>query len=342
MKITNFFERAAVVTGAALFAACSGSPGGAPGGSAAAIPRAVPQSGGLVQPAIDPPNHQKSWMLPSATTCQYNGKLPPCGLLYVTNYHANDVLVYQNDKLVGTLTGFKGPDGVCTDRHGNIWITNNLGQDIVEYAHGGTSPLQTLGDPGFYPLGCAVNPRTGALVVTNIFSTASGAGNVAVYHKAKGPPLILNDPKIFYYFFCGFDAQSNLYVDGMNTSQAFAFAEVLRGQYKFKNINLNGTIYYPGGVAWDGQYVDVGDQLYEHEVLSAILQTNGAGGKIERAIVLIGSQDVVGYWQREGSLIGPDANRNVVGLYEYPQGGQPTLSIGNLDEPYGAAVSVPR
>ncbi|HEY6486209.1 MAG TPA: hypothetical protein VIX83_07485 [Candidatus Cybelea sp.] len=340
MKTTN--ARAAVIIGAALLSACAGAqPALAPDAGAFRLSLgSVPRSGALRDPAVPAPNGGKSWMLPTATSCGYNGKLPPCGLLYVTNYHADDVLVFQNDKLVGTLTGFKGPDGICTDRHGDVWIVNNLGQNVVEYAHGGTSPLKTLGDPGYYPLGCAVNPRTGALVVTNVFSTASGPGNIAIYHKTTGPPLVLNDPNVFYYFFCGFDAESNLYVDGLNTSETFRFLELLRGQHTFKNLTLDGTLYYPGAVAWDGQHVDVGDQRYHNEIASAVYQTTGQ--KIVGTTLLTGAQDVVGYWVGSGSLIGPDANLNDVSLYQYPAGGEPTLSVGDFDKPYGAAVSVAR
>jgi len=340
MKTTNSLERAAVVIGAALLSACTASPVAPVAGRGVPGTRAVARSGALSDPGGSAPSGGKSWMLPSATTCTYNGKLPPCGLLYVTNYHANDVIIYKNDQVVGKLVGLKGPDGICTDRHGNVWIVNNLGQNVVEYAHGGTTPLKTLGDPGYYPLGCAVNPRTGALVVTNIFSTSSGPGNVAIYHKAQEPALVLDDPKIYYYFFAGFDAASNLYVDGLDTSQTFQFAELLRGRRKFNTIALNGTIYYPGAIAWDGTYVDVGDQLYQNHVASAIYQTTGAGGTIVGTTPMNGAQDVVGYWLGSGNLIGPDANLNDVSLYQYPAGGDPALSLGNLDRPYGAAVSV--
>lgn len=280
-------------------------------------------------------------MLPSAAACAYNGKLPPCGLLYVSNYYEDDVRVFSKDKLVGTLTGFDGPDGVCNDRSGNVWITNNLGQDVVEYAHGGTTPLKTLSDPDEYPLGCAVNPRTGAIAVTNIFTSASGQGNVAIYHKAAGPPLILSDPNIYYVYFCGFDDEGNLYIDGFDTSSNFKFAELPRGQFKFKNITLDGTIYWPGQIQWDGKYVVVGDQMYEDQAESAAYQTTGAGGKIVGTTVFSGAEDVVGYYIKgDASIVGPDANLDVVGLYRYPSGGEPTAKLEHLfKHPYGAAIS---
>ena len=62
------------------------------------------------------PNHARSWMEPDAKIKD---------LLYVTNRGYNDVLVYSypQDKLVGTLTGnLLFPDGVCTDKKGDVWI----------------------------------------------------------------------------------------------------------------------------------------------------------------------------------------------------------------------------
>ena len=90
------------------------------------------------------PDHGPSWMAPDAKAQN---------LLYLTNYGANNVLVfsYPQDKLVGTLTGpFDLPDGDCTDKKSDVWIVNNVFEGIVEYKHGGTNPIATLQDPGYY------------------------------------------------------------------------------------------------------------------------------------------------------------------------------------------------
>src|ERR1700722_2239249 len=114
-----------------------------------------------------------SWMKPSA-----KGK----SLVYVSSVLSNDVYVYSysTQQLVGTLTGFTTPYGLCSDKKGNVWIVNDGASQLVEYAHGGTSPLATLSDSGEYPEGCAVDPQTGNLAVTNFYSQ-SGGGSVAIY-----------------------------------------------------------------------------------------------------------------------------------------------------------------
>ena len=87
------------------------------------------------------PDHGPSWMAPGAMTKD---------LLYVSNLAANTVAVYSypQDKLVGTLTGFHKPDGICVDKKGNVWIVNNevsqSSEDVVEYKHGGTKPIATV------------------------------------------------------------------------------------------------------------------------------------------------------------------------------------------------------
>lgn len=281
-------------------------------------------------------------MRPEAQACANDGVLPPCGLLYVSNYGTDDVSVYQRDKLVGTLTGFQSPDGLCSDRSGNVWITNNQGASIVEYAHGKTVPTSTLSDPGVYPLGCAVNPITGGLAVTNIASYGSGPGSVSIYHKAQGQPLIFSDPDIYFVYFCAYDPAGNLYVDGLDTNGTFQFAVLPRNKHAFRSITLDTTVYFPGDVVWDGHHIVVGDQRYQNHNASALYRTNGEGGSVRGTTVLDDATDAIGYWAHSNGVIAADLARNAVDLYHYPQGGAPELHVGHFHNPYGVTVSVVR
>src|SRR5580692_11775023 len=85
-----------------------------------------------------------SWMKPDG----YTG-----ALLYISDPGANvvNVLTYPNGKRIGKLTGFNQPRGECTDAAGNVYITNEKASDILEYAHGGTTPINTIDDPGQNP-----------------------------------------------------------------------------------------------------------------------------------------------------------------------------------------------
>src|ERR1700729_644904 len=57
-----------------------------------------------------------SWMSPEAKSHD---------LLYVVSGSNVDVFTYPGGTLVGTLTGFEYPLGLCSDSNGNVWIAND-------------------------------------------------------------------------------------------------------------------------------------------------------------------------------------------------------------------------
>lgn len=261
-------------------------------------------------------------------------------LLYVSSVLSNDVYIYsyKTEQLVGTLTGFSTPYGVCADKAGNVWIVNDGAQQIVEYGHGGTRPITTLSDPGEYPEGCAVDPTTGNLAVTNFYS-ASGAGSVSIYARAEGSPQIYSDPSMESYRFCGYDSHGNLFVDGVNGSSAFVLAELPASGSSFTNVNFTQKIEWPGGVQWDGKHIAVGDTD-----TGTIYRTN-AKGKVAGTTQLSGSNYVNQFWivsgakkRKADSVVAPSQDGGTVGIYNYPAGGSPNGTI-SVEEPFGAAVS---
>lgn len=266
-----------------------------------------------------------SWIQPDA-------KKKP--LLYVSSVLSNDVYVYSyaDQKLVGTLTGFEEPYGLCADKTGNVWIVDDGHQQIVEYKHGGASPIATLSDPGEYPEGCSVDPTTGNLAVTNFYST-SGNGSLSIYAHASGEPTTYSDPSIANFRFCGYDNKGTLFADGANNSSEFAFAELPKGGSSLTNITLQQNIEWPGGVQWDGKYVAVGDTD-----AGIIYRTNGAGGKVKGSATLGDSDYVNQFWIAGKTVVAPSQDGSNVGLYTYPAGGAPKKTI-SVEEPFGAVLS---
>ena len=272
-------------------------------------------------------------------------------LLYVSNIDSDTVNVYSypGDKRLGTLTAdFDGPDGICVDKQNDIWVVNNQGASLVEYKHGGKSPIATLSGI-VLPIGCSVDPTTGDLAVTSYGVDSSGGGSVSIFAHAKGTPKVYTDSEIPHFNFCGYDPKGNLYADGTDASQTtFHFAELPKGKKTFKNIALKGgVIYYPGMVQWDGKYVAVGDQEAggaSNE--DAIYQTTGAGGKIvhETPLDAGGLEEIIGFWIQGSTVIGPNAltisGANDVGFYKYPAGGKPTKILKKgFAAPQGSAIS---
>ncbi len=282
-------------------------------------------TGGALPPSGAAAATHSSWIAPEAKK-----KL----LLYVSSVLSNDVYVYSyaDQKLVGTLTGFEEPYGLCADKTGNVWIVDDGHQQIVEYKHGGASPIATLSDPGEYPEGCSVDPTTGNLAVTNFYST-SGNGSLSIYAHASGEPTTYSDPSIANFRFCGYDNRGNLFADGANNSSEFAFAELPKGGSGLTNITLQQNIEWPGGVQWDGKYVAVGDTD-----AGIIYRTNGAGGKVKGSTSLGGSNYVNQFWIAGKTVVAPSQDGSDVGLYTYPAGGAPSKTI-SVEEPFGAALS---
>jgi hypothetical protein len=274
------------------------------------------------------------------------------GLLYVSDSGTNEVHVYSfpGGTSEGTLTGFDYPYGMCTDKKGDIWIANFLAHEILEYAHGGTSPIATLSDPNEYPFACSVDPTTGNLAVSNIFGTGSIAGSIAVYADAQGSPTIYSDSSIYYMEYCGYDKQGDLFMDGTpQSSGSFELAELPKGGSSIGNITLSGTIHSPGGVQWWGKYLTVGDDYYESQSTSSVdqIQVSGSTASIVGYTVLTGSAYVQGYTiaksrDRAGKaiVVAPNlaASSNVL-FYKYPAGGTATKTLTGFTNPISTAVS---
>ncbi len=265
-------------------------------------------------------------------------------LIYVSSPLTNDVYAYAyaTHQLMGTLTGFTTPYGLCVDTTGDIWVANDGASQLVEYAHGGSNPIATLSDSNEYPEGCAVDSSTGNLAVAN-FSSKSGSGNVAIYVGAKGTPKTYTDSNIVNYRFCGYDTKGNLFVDGANGSSAFVLAELPKGGSTFTNIPIEQTIEWPGGVQWDGKHVAVGDSD-----TVTVYQINPASGKVAGSTKLDGANYVNEFWidgsvatrkdARKARVIAPSQDAGSLALYKYPAGGTALWSI-SVQEPFGATVS---
>ena len=274
-------------------------------------------------------DHSNSWISPDA-----KGK----SLLYISDYGSNDVYVYSYPKgtLVGTLTGFSGPQGLCSDAKGNVFVDNTNTSQVIEYAHGGTTPIATLSDPGQYNVGCSVNMTSGDLAVTNIISTTSGPGSLSIYAKAKGNPKVYSDPNAARMYFDAYDGNT-LYVDGSTSGGTFYFAAFAKN--KFTDLTVKGaTINFPGGVFFD-KVLTVGDQSGSNG--TSIVYSVKVKGKTATVTgtTTTTATDCVQYTIDGKTLICPDAGQASVEFYKFPAGGSPTKTISGLSEPIGSAVS---
>ena len=293
---------------------------------------AIPAAPAVHRDALAAPNSEraKSWMLPEA-----KGE----DLLYIANVYTITVYSYPKGRLVGTLKDFYTPYGECVDKTGNVYITDSKFGKIYEYAHGGTTPIHTLKDPGYEPYGCAVDPTTGNLAVANYSDASARQGNLVIYHKAKGYPKSYIGYGFYYYYYCGYDAKGNLFVDGLNYGGFnFEFGELRKGSHTIDDILLPNTVNFPGGIQWDGQYVALGDggtSIYQYAF-------SGSKATLEGTTTLTGAGSVGQFAIANSTVATPNQffSGSGVLLYPYPAGGSASGSITKgVFYPFAAAVS---
>lgn len=263
-------------------------------------------------------------------------------LLYISDAGTNQVYVfsYPGGTLVQTLSGFKDPLHECSDAAGNVFITNTGKSEILEYAHGGDTPIATLRDAKQFPVDCAVDPVTHNLAVTNYGQKRSQFGSVSIYAKSKGTPKKHRDPATIAYLFCTYDNKGNLFVTGLDYKYNLVFLELPQGKSGFVKIALKQTFLGWGGVQWDGQDITIGDGASTVYRFAIQDQTAKKVGVVQ----LTGAVNVASYWLDGDQLVGPDGpngGNHDVGVWSYPAGGQSIATVkGSFENPSGVTISV--
>jgi hypothetical protein len=323
--------------GVAMLAGCGGIQAGLTPSGVAMQPVSQ-RAARLAASTLSRPDVRSSWMTPDAKKRN---------LLYVSDDTSNDVYVfsYPQGKLVGTLTGFSAPGGLCADGRGDVFVPNVFGSTIEEFAHGGTSPIATLGDaPHSYPNSCDVNRTTGDLAVGDNASgiDGEGRGGIAIYRGAAGTPSFHR--AMYHPYSCGYDSEGNLFVDGEGPGfENFQFGELPANGKRYRKIALNQTISLAGGVVWDNNSVAVGD-VYG----AAIYQFSISGSRGTRVgTTRLPGASVAWEFKVDGTkVIVPNyvlrkQDSSDVLSYDYPAGGPALKAFGTGDvvDPVGAALS---
>ncbi|HEX3456351.1 MAG TPA: hypothetical protein VHR97_00205 [Candidatus Baltobacteraceae bacterium] len=281
----------------------------------------------------------KSWMLPEANKSD---------LLYVSSSDGNVyTYTYPKGRLVATLSGFTKPLGECVDAAGDVFITaysspSSTRSSIYEYAHGGSSPITTLGDPG-HAFGCSVDPTTGNLAVANPYDTSNpyniAYGSVAIYQGASGSPTMYY-PSRFGIVMCGYDNKGSLYLTVYGSQPGVAqLARLAKGSSAFKLLSINATIYgngyFPPGVQWDGKQMTVssnkddGNPVFLYQLS---ISRNKATVVGTTTLQSEKNHHEGQLWIDGSSVVGIFSNKGKGGVasWDYPEGGNPTLQINHI------------
>lgn len=192
-------------------------------------------------------------------------KASGCGatVVYATSYD-NSVYIYNQTNNAGTpcgqITGLTNPQGLFVDRHRHLWVAisgdcKTQFSSVLEFAPGGSGPIQTLQDPDGSATDVAVDNATGTVYVSNFFNYTRGCasgnnGVVEVYAKGSATPTsTLSDSRMNYAFNDAVDNKGNLYVTFLElngpTGSGHVF-EWLSGAGS--PVDLGITLQAPGGI----------------------------------------------------------------------------------------------
>lgn len=272
----------------------------------------VSTSGVMPQSAVSEiyATHGKSWMKPGISGQD---------LIYATGgCDGVCVFSYPQGELVGSLSTTGAVRGDCSDSAGDVFITNDY--QVLEYAHGATSPSATLRVPGGQASGCAIDPTSGNLAVV----INDGDKNIAIYSDAQGTPTLYSSRLTSVA--CGYDNAANLFVSGVGQS-ANAVSELRNGTSEFSVLSVSGDLGNPGQVQWDGKYITY-EGLSRRRIKLSRLKVSGSsasvvattrfGGGLRNAYLswLFGDEILIPY-----SIRGFKTNK--IGLWAYPKGGKP-------------------
>ncbi len=258
-------------------------------------------------------------------------------LLYVSDSSLDDVFAFTWPKLrlVGNLSGLHFPQGLCVDGDANVWVTDTAKSQILEFPHGGVTPIKRLSDPHQYPASCSVSAN-GDLAVGNILSKQQrhgyGAGSLSIYKGAGGRPQIFPYSGIVKLYFDAYDSAGNVFIDGQNPSGNFAIAK-FDGK-KFIPLTVSGaTINSPGSVQVTGAYVNVEDQLGANGN-SVIYRTTPRGTTltVDATAELVNGTDCVGSYiygkvGRRVAICPDEGSAPSINVYKYPAGGPPIIAF---------------
>jgi len=280
---------------------------------------------------------------PSKVTAQSRvpGSQTHRDLLYVSSSANGNVAVYTfpRRQFVATLSNLNtNGSGECVDAAADVFITTydqNGASTIYEYAHGGTTPIATLADPG-RAWGCSVDPTTGNLAVSNSIDYSSsnpyaGHGDVALYTAAQGSPtMYYNSSSEFAALaFCGYDGQGNLYLSAIDANNP-GKGGLLRfsgGSNPFSVVSVSTPVYGALAVQWDGAYVTLAstaDAAGHGPVTVYRLSISGSVATVAGTTTIIGAQKGVQTWIQGQNIVGINGgnrHRGDVSSWRYPAGG---------------------
>jgi hypothetical protein len=167
---------------------------------------------------------------------------------------------YPSGTYIGDATGFEYPYGMCSDKSGNAYAVDFDEQTVSEITYGTTTIAKTVDTSDGYPIGCAVNPKTGDLAVTLFEGGAEGVGSVEIFKGGIGGSAT-SYTYTDYTWPAGYDSKGDLYAEGEDGSCDDCLWTLQAGSSTPEEVTWSGGSFeFPAAIEFDGKQLIVGQQ----------------------------------------------------------------------------------
>jgi hypothetical protein len=355
--------RAALGTSAtlAMLAGCSGgsspanfTPSG-PRAGGASVQRQIASTGrtdnSLLAPTVARISHK-----PVTTASFMDPRAAGKPLIFVSDAANGVIDIYpqagKNQKMVGQITGLTQPQGITTDKKGDLYVANTNSSNVLVYAPPYTgAPKMTISETHEFPADVAVS-SAGVVAVTNICDAPHcrlDTGNVMIYAKGSTKSCTTVSDTAFNFtrvMFAEFDKSGALYIDGMNGGYQTSFGLVTGGcqATSITNLGYTYTVSFPGGIQIDKAARIAFCDPYRQQVATFDPPVNDAFGNPVSTTPLTGSISAVGIAILASGTNLYAADSGGSGLaeeYQYTAGGAAENTIAVGGQPIGIAVTPP-
>jgi|HubBroStandDraft_6_1064221.scaffolds.fasta_scaffold88802_1 hypothetical protein len=269
-------------------------------------------------------------------------------LLYVSDLSAVYVFSYPQGQLVESITNIGQPAGLCSDSEGDVFVANQTGNEVLEFAHGGTTPISTLRDGGYTPSSCAIDPVSGNLAVANAAQSPSKPGSLAIYQDARGDPTFLTAPNVYDFRFCAYDPEGNLLTDGYGPT--FGLAGMHEGSNALTAVTLRShlpPITRAGSLQWDGKYFSLVSPFKRYGPLLVYrVHQREQMARVVGKLLLHNSHghhnsfSDIEYWIQSKVIIGQNGPNRGVAFWHYSRNEKPFEVLKHPHTSYGITISV--
>ncbi|HEY6327446.1 MAG TPA: hypothetical protein VIW73_13160 [Candidatus Cybelea sp.] len=240
------------------------------------------------------------WILPDKS------KKP---LLYVSDEAYATVNIYSlpSYSQIGQISGLYSPEGITTDKKGNLYVSSLHGYTVTVYKQGQTTPFLTLTDSN--------GPDDVAIAKNDDVLVSDVAGGVDVYQPGQTMPFVrLTSGAILHVNGVGVDASNNVYAAGQDSRNSGVVVEYANMSGGGTNLGLKG-LTQPAGVLIDNH-----GNIVVSDFSSNLIDIYAPGATAPSSTISVNSPTHIGLNNRENRIYAPQGNKHATEVLTYPGG----------------------